>query len=95
VSLGINRGLIVRLSIGSGTYLMTSSQPSLGAATEFPHRVRTISKETLDSMNLQSSVAVTAMLAAHPTVAQDHRFESRNDKNRCDACVPLERDTTS
>jgi hypothetical protein len=30
----------------------------------------------VDSMNFRSSVAVTAMLAAHPTAAQDHRFEA-------------------
>ena len=27
-------------------------------------------------MNLRPSIAVTAMLAAHPTTAQDHRFET-------------------
>src|SRR5262245_18934906 len=30
----------------------------------------------VDSMNLRSSVALAAMLAAHPTAAQDHRFET-------------------
>jgi hypothetical protein len=30
----------------------------------------------IDSMNFRSSVAVTAMPAAHPTAAQDHRFEA-------------------
>jgi hypothetical protein len=30
----------------------------------------------VDSMNLPSAVAVTAILAAHPTAAQDHRFET-------------------
>src|SRR6516162_8376834 len=62
------------------------------AATRFPHSrcerwsvclrvdrgpiVRSIQRD-VDSMNLRSSIAVTAaMLVAHPTAAQDHRFEA-------------------
>src|SRR5215469_1462332 len=58
--------------------------------------VRTISKETLP-MNLRLSVAVTAMLAAHPTAAQDHRFEAdpvvtvRENFVACDVLSQLQR----
>ena len=48
-------------------------------------------------MNLRSSVAVTAMLAAHPTAAQDHRFEAdpvvtvRENFVACDVLSQLQR----
>src|SRR5258706_16235365 len=49
----------------------------------------------VDSRNLRSSVAATAMLAAHPTAAQDHRFETdavatvREDFVACDVLSQL------
>jgi hypothetical protein len=48
-------------------------------------------------MNLRSSVAVTAMLAAHPIAAQDHRFEIdpvvtvRENFVACDVLSQLQR----
>src|SRR6266853_3247636 len=51
----------------------------------------------VDSRNLRSSVAATAMLAAHPTAAQDHRFETdpvatvREDFVACDVLSQLQR----
>jgi hypothetical protein len=48
-------------------------------------------------MNLRSSVAVTAMLAAHPTAVQDHRFETdpvvtvREKFVACDVLSQLQR----
>jgi len=51
----------------------------------------------VDSMNLRSSVALAAMLAAHPTAAQDHRFETdpvvtvRENFVACDVLSQLQR----
>ena len=48
-------------------------------------------------MNLRSPVAVIAMLAAHPTAAQDHRFENdpvvtvRENFVACDVLSQLQR----
>ena len=48
-------------------------------------------------MNLRSSVAVIAMLTAHPTAAQDHRFETdpvvtvRENFVACDVLSQLQR----
>jgi hypothetical protein len=57
-----------------------------------------IDQRDVDSMNLRSSVAVTAaMLVAHPTAAQNHRFEAdpvvtvRENFVACDVLSQLQR----
>src|SRR6266446_570409 len=66
-----------------------------------PHRIPASRSDHIqrdvDTMNLRSSVAVAAMLVAHPTAAQDHRFETdpvvtvRENFVACDVLSQLQR----
>jgi hypothetical protein len=66
-----------------------------------PHRIPASRSDRIqrdvDPMNLRSSVAVIAMLAARPTAAQDHRFETdpavtvRENFVACDVLSQLQR----
>jgi len=80
------------------TYLMTLISMKSWGFHRIPASRSDHIQRDVDSMNLRSSVAVTAaMLVAHPTTEQDHRFEAdpvvtvRENFVACDVLSQLQR----